>query len=790
VTTLDFTLLPLYRLNHQELPALPGLLAMTPPRKTARGRENDRLIVYLVLTGNATLSTAEYLQLTSQTAGRFFETPGALTTAMRTAAETLNRTLLDRNLGSTARGQYAIGWLVLAALRGAQCTLLQSGPTHIYTLVSEAVTHTHDPALSGKGLGLSQAATLYFTQTDLQPGDRLIFSGKPPAEWERALGQVLHESLEATRRRLFTSSRDDVNAVIIKALEGTGNLTVLRPTLPSGQMPKETAPASEPSAPPPETESLPSLGGPESAPQAVTPEPDLGTESHPEEDEKPEFAPSAYAIPPQTQNQGLPEIEDVLPEFPASIPRVSPSEPEAPPLREMDEPIMDEPKEPRQPSEATRKVARGLVGGMRASRRMGDAFTRTLGKFLPSVLPGSERSTPSSSFIMIFIAIIVPLLVVTVGVTVYLKFGRSYQYDNLYLQAENARTQAVSTTDPARQRDGWQAVLFYLDKAEVYRNTPESQALRNEAQTSLDKLLGIQRLNFYPAFPSGVNAQISRLAANETDLYMLDAQQGRVLHASQVGRNFEMDEAFRCEQGDYGEYHVGPIVDILILPRLNSLNAAVLGIDASGNLLYCAPGQVGQAIPLPVPDTNWGRVTGFTYDGGNLYVLDAPSRALWVYTGQDASFLDRPYFFFGGQIPEIEDSIDLVVNGDDLYLLHADGHISTCSYSRLDTVPTRCEDPAPLVNPIPAYKDIDLFGQAHITQMMLTTPPDSALLFLDADNRSVMRLSPRTLELQNQIYPSPGTSLKQGPAGAMTVNPNRVLFLAVGNQVYFATDMP
>jgi hypothetical protein len=64
------------------------------------------------------------------------------------------------------------------------------------------------------------------------------------------------------------------------------------------------------------------------------------------------------------------------------------------------------------------------------------------------------------------------------------------------------------------------------------------------------------------------------------------------------------------------------------------------------------------------------------------------------------------------------------------------------------------------------------------------------LLFLDADNRSVMRLSPRTLELQNQIYPSPGTSLKQGPAGAMTVNPNRVLFLAVGNQVYFATDMP
>jgi hypothetical protein len=251
-----------------------------------------------------------------------------------------------------------------------------------------------------------------------------------------------------------------------------------------------------------------------------------------------------------------------------------------------------------------------------------------------------------------------------------------------------------------------------------------------------------------------------------------------------------MDAAFRCEQGDYGDYHVGPIVDILILPRLNSMNAAVLGIDAGGNLLYCAPGQVGQAIPLPIPDTNWGRVTGFTYDSGNLYVLDAPLRAVWVYTGQDASFIDRPYFFFGGQIPEIEDSIDLVVNGDELYLLHADSHLSHCSYSRLDTVPTRCEDPVTLVNPIPAYKDIDLFEQAHITQMMLTLPPDLTLLLLDADNRNVMRFSPRSLELMNQIYPMPGTSFKPGPAGAMTVNPNRVLFLAVDDQVYFATDMP
>jgi len=787
VSTLNLTLLPLYRLNNQELAALPGLLALTPPRKTARGHEHDRLIVYLVLTGNATFSTAEYLRMTSQTASRFYETPGALTSAMRAAADTLNQSLLERNMETTSRGQYVVGLLVLAALRGAQCTFLQSGPTHIYALGGEALQHTHDPTLSGKGLGVSQTVNFYFTQIELHSGDRLLFSAKPPDPWEKALASEQRPaSIEAIRRRLFSLSKDDVNAVMIQAQEGTGELTVMRPAPPNAGIAKSETPVSETPTPPAETESLPPLSEPDSVPEEEIPE--LFLEEI--EEDEPEFSPSAYAIPPQPEDDSLPEIEEVIPRFPGSFPRTRPPEPEAPSLREMDEPIMEEPEEPRQPSEATRQVARGLIGGMQAFRRMGDSLGRTFQKFLPNLLPGVERNAPSSSILMIFIAVVIPLLVVAAGSTVYLKYGRSYQYDNLFLQAENARVQALNAKDDARQRDGWQAVLFYLDKAEFYRTTPESEALREEAQTKLDTLLGIRRLNFYPAFVGGVNAQISRLAASETELYMLDAERGRVLHASQVGRNFEMDEAFRCGPGQYGDYQVGPIVDILIPPRLNPLNAGVMGIDATGNLLYCSAGEVGQAIPLPVPDSNWGRVTGFTLDEGNLYVLDAPSRAIWVYVGQDASFLDRPYFFFGGQIPEIEDAIDIAVNGNDLYLLYADGHLSTCSYSQFDTVPTRCQDPAPLVNNLPAYQDINLFEQAHITQMMVTTPPDATMLLLDTDTRSVLRLSSRTLELQDQIYPMPGTSIKPGQAGAMTVNPNRVLFLAVDDQVYFATDMP
>ena len=80
---LDLTLTPLYRLDGQEQASLPGLMPAMPPRKTARGRDQDRLVIYLLLTGNAVFSTDETIQLASRAAVTFYETPGTLTFALR-----------------------------------------------------------------------------------------------------------------------------------------------------------------------------------------------------------------------------------------------------------------------------------------------------------------------------------------------------------------------------------------------------------------------------------------------------------------------------------------------------------------------------------------------------------------------------------------------------------------------------------------------------------------------------------------------------------------------------------
>lgn len=795
---LDLTLAPLYRINGQEIPSMPGLHAALPPRKAARGREQDRLLVYLLLTGNAVFSSAEYAQTAAGAADAFYQTPGSLTGALRAGAEKINRVLLERNISTSGGGQYATGWLTLGAFRENQGTFLLSGPMHIYIMGRDGTRHIHEPQLSGKGLGLAQSVTIHFSQFALGAGEQILLCGKVPPAWDGALKESTPASYDAARRRLTRLTGEDLNAILIQTAEGRGSMTLLQ-----GIDGTKTASASEPVPLPPATLNLPRV-------KATSPLPKEESVSPPAHI----VQPSAYAIPSQPKETTAAEITSTdfissknnapgrstaRREFPPSIPRARPraSKPEPPAEEKVPAFIAEEApasRAAREPSERTRQAAKALAGGIRGIRRANERVGTGLQKFLPHLLPGSESgeafslSTPT----MIFFAVLIPLIVVTVASMVYLRYGRSAQYETYLMQAQELRAQAVALTDPLEQRKAWDHVLLNVNRAEAYRVTTETIALRKEAEDSLDQLLGIRRLQFNPAFRNDLGIEISRMAASETDLFMLDAAHGKVLRAQLTNSGFQIDTAFHCSPGVYGSYTVGPLVDILAMPGVNTINATLLGVDAGGNLLYCAPGQVAQAIPLPPPDTNWGRVTAFTLDAGNLYVLDAPARALWVYPGKDGAFIDRPYFFFGSQTPEKQDVIDLIVTGDVLYMLHADGHISRCSYSRIAGVPTDCVDPLPLINPFPAYQDLNVFSTAHITQMTFAAPPDQSILLLSANDQSVLRLTARSLELQNQLRPTSGSSnpVAAGAVGAMAVGPNHVLYLAVKGQVYFATVIP
>ena len=149
---LDINLSPLYRIQGQEPAEMPGVLVLNPPKTAARGRETDRLIVYLALTGNATVTTTEYRKFAEDIANVYYQTPRAVTSALRAAADSLNRVLLERNMNSSNRGQYTLAWLILAAVRETQCIFSINGPMHAYWFSANGSRHFFEPSISGKGL--------------------------------------------------------------------------------------------------------------------------------------------------------------------------------------------------------------------------------------------------------------------------------------------------------------------------------------------------------------------------------------------------------------------------------------------------------------------------------------------------------------------------------------------------------------------------------------------------------------------------------------------------------------
>ncbi|MBK8783218.1 MAG: hypothetical protein IPO22_15750 [Anaerolineales bacterium] len=827
---LDLTLAPLYRINGQEIASLPGLIALTPPPNAARIRNQDRLLVYLLLTGNAVFSSSEYMQVAQDAVNAFYQTTGSTTNALRTAAELVNKTLLDRNMSTSGRGQYANGWLTLAALRDLQCTLSISGPMHMYWFGKDETRHIHEPATSGKGLGISQNTSIYYGQIVLSAGDRLLLAGRIPSSWESTLNDSRPSSVDAMRRRLSTLTREDLNSVLLQVTDGTGKINLISTAVEVKEEIKEEVKEEVP-PPPPLISNLPHREEVESTPEqfdvapeepAAAPEPSAHY-----------VQPSAYSIPPE-QETPLPGEKPPadplasLPRsttsraFPSSIPRAQPKPQTSTPEigKPIEAPVLEvekkeelpkeelpveekvaapqqvtEPEAPREPSERTRQMAKMLANGIQATRRLSGTLGEKFRNFLPRLLPNAETtSTPMpSSTLMFFMAVLVPLMVVVVLVVVYLRYGVSQQYDAYLAQALENKAQAQALTNPVEQRIAWNNVLDNVKIAESHRETNETVTLRKEANDNLDKLLGITRLQFNAAFSSKPGINISRMAANETDLFMLNAETGEALRAVPApgGRGFQIDSNFNCRPGVYGSYTVGQLVDILALPGLNSFNATLLGIDSNGYLLYCAPGTVPQIVPLPKPATNWGHITAFTMSNGNLYVLDAPARAVWVYNGKDGTFTDQPYFFFGKQTPT-QDVIDFIISGDDLYMLHGDGHLSVCTFTTVETSTSQCKDPLPLVNLFSAYQDMNLFSTAHFTQLLFAAPPDQSILLLDTDSQGVMRFAPRSLELQNQFRPAADSSnpISSGPASAVTVSPNHVLYLAVDGQVYFAANMP
>ncbi len=839
--SLDINLLPLAREAGKDQSSLSGLLAAEPPRRQARGRTSDRLILYLTLAGNAPLSPGKQDQILERVAQAYYKTTGSVTAALRMVAETLNHYLLDRNLRNASSGRQAVGWLSLLALRGDQLYLAQSGPVHAFIITADQVKHLFDPQISGRGLGLSRTTPIRYSHAVLQPNDAVLLATQPSPTWSASTLAGIHgQGLEGMRRRLLHSSDVDLNAVLIQTRPGSGQIHRLRL-----KTPDQPAPEEQPARVEPESAGSTLVVQPLQAESDVPQEtsaasesvaapgagqvPQVEAESKPGLEQEGTAAPGTGEVPPDLEEDASPSEADLAEkeftlqtavgkeaaptsmtpappgvEQPALAPRPARVDPaRTAPAQAVPMTPTTDAAQASAPGAAARRarnrpapnMSLAPIGGFLVGigRPVGAGFARLvqgLGALLKRVLPDESLFTlPAGT--MALIAILIPLLVVTMASVVYLQKGRAAQYDVLFNQAGQAASEAGSLSDLVTQRLAWQTALKYLDEAETYRITPESQALREQARTALDELNLIKRPDYQPAIIGGLPdvVKVTRLVLSDDDLYMLDGNSGNVLRGRVTNNlTFEIDRSFQCGPGIYDGHVVGQLIDITPAPAGIKTGEVVLGMDTAGSALYCFTGDSPKTQPLarPVTAPNWGSLVGFTLDPdqNNVFVLDPFDQAVWAFWGSD--FTDGPTFFFGDEVPTLQDVIALTVDKEDLYLLHTDGHMTLCTYSSLAVSPTRCADPVLYMDTRPGQEGQVLTPETPFSQVLATQPPDPSLYVLEPGARAIYHFSLRTLTFHRQFVP--GDQLPAGDATAFTVNQlQRILYLAIGNRVYQAS---
>jgi len=149
----DLKLLPLkLDQGQQEFVSL-GFTASAPPRRASRSRSEDMLILSLSFKGDDQTASEIQKSWLDNLIQSFFKTGGSVTSAMRTLIETLNLTLMEKNLKSGRDAGPTAAAINLAAIHRRVLYIAQSGFTHAFVLNQQGLAHFYDSSRSDRGLG-------------------------------------------------------------------------------------------------------------------------------------------------------------------------------------------------------------------------------------------------------------------------------------------------------------------------------------------------------------------------------------------------------------------------------------------------------------------------------------------------------------------------------------------------------------------------------------------------------------------------------------------------------------
>ena len=796
----EINLFPLKLHQGQQEITSTGFTASAPPRRAARSRSEDILIVSLSFGDDAHVDKGTFNSWVENLVHSFFKTSGSVTSAMRFVIDSLNLTLMEDNLKSVRSGGTLVGALNLAALHRRNLYIAQSGQTHAFTLTEGGLAHYYDTGGTDRGLGLSRSANIRYYQAGIGGGCYFFAASSPPETWtEELLFAGGFPKLEQLRRRLLNQAPLEFRLDLAEIRPGEGKIRTQKPSsiptaieTPSDQLPDDTA--AEPDA----------VSGKEEEESFETRE--IKSESSILVNQfKEEPAESVSAVIEDAHQLEEQQEKDETPED-ATLSEHKVSGEDRRQQGEEVEKLREKQQRKKQDKSAKRKrlfakpekVKERSMKGLSAVLSGWRSFQEKVGTFFKDLIggwaPKNAHGVPQlSKGTLLLIAIIVPLVMVGIAAGVYFSRGRASQYAYYFEQAQGSATTAMALNDPNQSRDAWNQTLSYLDQAEAYKETDQIIALREQARDALDVLDGAVRVAYQPAIIGQLYSEINitNIISYGPDLYLLDSAGGRIIHAERGSQGYQIDPDFVCAEGNYSGGRIDLLVDMVSLPINNPYQAHILAVDAMGNVAYCAPGQNPIIQTLPSPGGGEGTITHIAYDSNYLYVLNPANRTVMVYRPTNGQFLEVPTDFFENvditDLPDLGMVVDMAVNGPELYLLQGNGNLIDCTSRGVAGVPVTCENPVSYVDGRPG-KEEERFSMPDSTYsaILYTTPPDPSISILDAQNADIYRFSLR-FRLYERLRPEMGNfEVEAANATAFTIGIDQMAFIAFGHQVFYA----
>jgi hypothetical protein len=736
--SLDLNVLPITGQAGQDFSELPGFYLANRPRRAVRSRKSDQLILFVETFGGTTFTHASQNNILADLAKIYFKASGSVTSALREVAESFNKYLINLNAREGVNNQVVTGALTQILRRGEQLYIALSGPMNIYFLHKDGCESIYEPKLAGNGLGRNKDTAIQYFYAALAANDTLIVDtdisqGLNVNDLTRLYGQ----GPESMRRNLFARSAKNARALIIQVKPGKGDIQMLH-----------------------------SLSKP-----AVKPYSSQLKDSQRESPPNGSDSGSVNVTQPMVSEE--PAAKDAVQGVGGAAVKIGDK------VGSRDQTLEFRP----QTSSPKNKFLTILLAPIKILLLPFSFVLNGFSSLLNRILPGETlASIPNST--MALLALVLPLIIVGIATGVYIQRGVAVQSQVVYDQARDLARQAENETDILAQRTAWVALLDHLDKAETLYSDPELLALHDKAQHALDRLDMIVRTDYQPAIFGGLPASVNvtRIILGDGELYLLDGNNGSVYRATLTDQGYIVDETFQCGPGYPGVDE--PLIDIVAWPAGFDPSASILGTDAKGGVVYCQAGELPKTDQLLEPagiDIN--EITVVTMDLGNLYILDPDQEQVWVYWNAD--FTQPPAAFFGDDVPPLDDINDIMVNNNELYLLHEDGHLTLCQYGAYSVSPTRCIDPLPYIDTRPGRENTVYYPEYPFSEILYNQPPDPSLYLLQPATRSIMHFSLRNPTFQRQYMPLEENI--QGLATAFAVDVfDRLFFMAAGNDVYYA----